>query len=73
MLAPYRSVILKYIVSRGEDIQAFDDRREAVTHARELSLTGKVTVEWKTPTTLETLQYANGELQSADSESLSRR
>lgn len=64
---------MKYIVSRGDDVQTFDDRSEAVSHARELSTTGRVTVEWRTPTSVETLQYADGELQSADSENLSRR
>lgn len=64
---------MKYIVSRGDDVQTFSDRSEAVSRARELSETGRVTVEWRTPTSVETLQYAEGELQSADSENLSRR
>jgi len=64
---------LQYIVSRGDDVQTFSDRSEAVSRARELSETGRVTVEWRTPTSVETLQYAEGELQSADSENLSRR
>lgn len=64
---------MQYIVSRGDDVQTFSDRSEAVSRARELSETGRVTVEWRTPTSVETLQYAEGELQSADSENLSRR
>lgn len=72
-IAPNRSVALKYIVSRGDDIQTFEDRSEAVSRARELSQTGRVTLEWRTPTSVETLHYADGELQSSDSENLSRR
>lgn len=64
---------MKYIVSYGEDIQTFEDREEAVTRARELSESGRVTVEWSTRISHETLQYADGELQSADSENLLRR
>ncbi len=64
---------MKYIVSHGEDVQTFEDRKEAVQTARELSESSRVTLEWQTRTSHETLHYANGELQSADSQNLSRR
>lgn len=64
---------MKYTVSRGDDVQTFEDRSEAVAHARELSQSGRVILEWRTPLSIETLHYADGELQSADSENLSRR